>query len=415
VKILVHTIFYRPELTGVAKYTAELCEWLVAQGHDVHVVAPPPYYPQWRVQTPYRQWGYASEVLNGVHVRRCPIWLPKRPGGLGRILYGLSFLLASLPAMLREVWWAPDLVLAIEPSFLNSTVAWPVARISGASAWLHIQDFEVDLAFDMGQLRLGRGIVERGERWLLKRFDVVSSISHRMLDKARAKGIKQDRLYLFPNWFNPATIHPLRESSALRSEFNIPDDAVVVLFSGSLGTKQGVETIVEAARILRGDRRLFFLISGEGVGLEALRTQAEGLDNIRFAPLQPAERLNDLLNVADIHLLPQQPSASDSVMPSKLIGMLASGRPVVAAARASTEIALLVENCGLIVEPGDPKALASALLSLGASQSERGRLGEQARETAMKLFSQHSIFTGFEVELRRRMPGHLASEGYGIR
>lgn len=94
-RILVHTIFYGPDLTGVAKYTTELCEWLVRQGHKVRVIAPPPYYPQWKIKSPYQSWRYASEALGGVLVRRCPIWMPGRPGGVSRIAYELSFALAQ--------------------------------------------------------------------------------------------------------------------------------------------------------------------------------------------------------------------------------------------------------------------------------------------------------------------------------
>src|SRR5438105_1096691 len=174
-KIIVHTIFYRPELTGAAKYTAELCEWLAAQGHEVRVVAPPPYYPQWHVQRPYLQWRYADDELSGVRVRRCPIWLPARPAGLGRVVCEMSFAVTSLPAMLREAVRGPDLVLVVEPSFLNAPVAWLVARLAGAMAWLHVQDFEIDLAFDLGQLKVGRRAVGLAESWILRRFDVVSS------------------------------------------------------------------------------------------------------------------------------------------------------------------------------------------------------------------------------------------------
>src|SRR5947209_2567658 len=113
-RILVHSIFYSPELTGVAKYTAEMCEWLVAQGHKVEVVAPPPHYPQWRLQAPYRQWRYTVESIRGVHVLRCPIWIPRNPRGLSRVLYTLSFSLFSLPVLFLAAWKTPDVILSIE-------------------------------------------------------------------------------------------------------------------------------------------------------------------------------------------------------------------------------------------------------------------------------------------------------------
>src|SRR5579872_6302004 len=176
-RILVHSINYRPELTGVGKYTTEMCEWLAARGHEVTVVAPPPYYPQWRVAPPYRAWRYSSSVESGVRVRRAPIWIPRLPGGLARIAYTLSFALASAPVLIAEAFRRPDVVFVNEPSFANLPVAWLAARLSGASAWLHIQDFEIDLAYDLGQLRRGRPIARAIERWISRRFDHVSSIS----------------------------------------------------------------------------------------------------------------------------------------------------------------------------------------------------------------------------------------------
>ena len=257
-KILVHTVFYRPELTGVAKYTTELCEWLIGQGHQVSVVAPPPYYPQWKIQSSYRGWRYASEVVGGVSVRRCPIWIPERPGGLGRIAYGLSFALTSLPVMIFEALRGADLVIMIEPSLFNSPGALVAARVARAILWLHIQDFELDLAYNLGQIRRGRRFAEKIESWVMRRFDVVSSISARMLGKAHVKGVPSDSLYLFPNSVDLSAIRPLPHASPLREQLAIPAGRIVALFSGSLGAKQGVDTVVDAARVLRTNQTFCF-------------------------------------------------------------------------------------------------------------------------------------------------------------
>src|SRR5579863_4614183 len=110
-RILIHTINYRPELTGIGKYTTEMSEWLTGQGHEVTVIAPPPYYPQWRVDPPFHQWRYASSTEDGVRVRRAPIWIPRKPGGLSRIAYALSFAVSSFPLLVAEAFRKPDLVL----------------------------------------------------------------------------------------------------------------------------------------------------------------------------------------------------------------------------------------------------------------------------------------------------------------
>ena len=145
-RILNHHIFYAPEPVGVAAYAAQMCAWLARQGHQVRVVCPPPYYPYWRVQQPYKAWRYLTEILDGVHVSRCPIWIPAHPRGLARVLYAASFALSSLPALAREIFRRPDVVFVTEPSFLNAIASLAAARCCGALAWMHVQDFELDIA-----------------------------------------------------------------------------------------------------------------------------------------------------------------------------------------------------------------------------------------------------------------------------
>src|SRR5437879_3671640 len=151
-----------------------------------------------------------------------------------------------------------------------------------------------------------------------------------MLERLADKGVAEQRRVLFPNWVDTGAIFPMEEPSPLRRELEIPGGAVVTLYSGSMGAKQGIEQLIEAARLLADRPAIRIVICGDGAGLPELRAMARELPNVRFLPLQPPERLNALLNLADVHALPQKPAVADLVMPSKLIGMLASGRPVVA-------------------------------------------------------------------------------------
>jgi colanic acid biosynthesis glycosyl transferase WcaI len=396
VRILVHAINYRPELIGPAKCTAEMCEWLAARGHEVTVVAPPPYYPQWRVAAPYSQRRYATSTESGVRVRRTPIWIPKRPGGLARILHTFSFALSSLPILIAESFQRPDIVFVTEPSFLNLPAAWLAARLSGAHAWLHIQDFEIDLAYDLGQLRRGRQFAAAIERWASRRFDVVSSISRSMRDRARAKRIARNDLFLFPNWVDAKSIRPLRSPSVFRLRLGIAEHQTVALYSGSLGAKQGIEMIVEAARGTEG-LPIQFVICGEGVAADSLKAAAAGLSNVQFLPLQRTEDLNALLNLADIHLLPQRVGSEGSLFPSKLIGMLASGRPVVAMAAPGSEIADSIDGCGIRVDYGNVAAFSAAIRRLSVERTERLAMGQRARQRALGCFRQDLILRSLEV------------------
>ena len=383
-KILLYSANFAPEPTGIGKYSGEMAEWLVAQGHEVRVVCAPPYYPSWRVADGYRWPPYRKETWRGATIWRAPLWVPGKPGGLKRVLHLASFALTSLPCMLAQWSWRPDVVMTVAPSFMCSPMGWLTARVCGATAWIHIQDFEVDVAFTMGLLkgRLPRKVVTGLESWMLRRFDVASTISQRMLDVLENKGVEAERRRLFPNWVDIDKIRPLQHTSSYRQALGIPDDAVVSLFSGTLGRKQGLLVIPDAARRLMHRQDMHFVICGDGVMKAELTAACKGLSNVHLLPLQDVSKLPELLGLADIHLLPQSPEAEDLVLPSKLTGMLSSGRAIVATCNAQSEIANVVSQCGVVVPPEDAEALANALVALADTPEHRRTMGEAARRFA---------------------------------
>jgi colanic acid biosynthesis glycosyl transferase WcaI len=191
----------------------------------------------------------------------------------------------------------------------------------------------------------------------------------------------------------------LNRPGRFRSQLNIDEDKIVLLYSGNMGEKQGLEFIVEAAKKLRDDPKYLFVFCGRGSARERLETDARGLPNVVFMDLQPIGLLNELLNSADIHLLPQRPDAEDLVMPSKLTAMLASGKPVIAAARNQTEVANLVSRCGVVVEPADVDALCEAISELGVQAELRSALGKAGREYAVaRLGIENILETAFTTE-----------------
>ena len=394
-RILLYSANYSPELTGIGKYSGEMAAWLAACGHEVRVVAAPPYYPQWKVAESHRRKFYSREVLESVEVWRSPLWVPSKPGGVSRVLHLFTFAVSSLPVMLWQSRWRPDVVMTVAPAFICAPTGWMTARLSRAKAWLHVQDFEVDVALRLGLLK-GRwlcaavGALERG---IFRRFDRVSSISEAMLCRARAKGVQASDLVYFPNWVDLGCIKPLEGASGFRRDWGVPDDAVVALYSGSFGGKHGLMLIPEAARRLQHLEQLRFVICGEGVLRAELEAACKDLPNVRLLPLQPAQKLGDLLGAADIHLLPQSQDAEDLVMPSKLAGMLASGRPVVATCRANTAISQVVLGRGIAVLPGDIEAFAQAIAALATAPQMRAEMGMRARQYAEEHLA-HELILG---------------------
>lgn len=400
-KILLYCLNYAPELTGIGKYTGDQARWFAARGHQVRVVTAPPYYPAWRVGTGYRAWQYRREQHDGVQVWRAPIWVPRQPSGLKRVLHLASFALSSLPCLLAQWRWRPDVVMVVEPPLLCSPAALLLGRWTGAKTWLHVQDYEVDAAFALGLLKqpLLRKLACALERHAMAGFDRVSTISEAMLRLARDKGAPEERTQLIPNWVDLRAIQPGR-GSLYRRRLGIPADATVALYSGNMGNKQGLEVLAEAARRLRERADIWFVLCGDGAGRPALEQACAGLPQVRFLPLQPASRFPALLAAADLHLLPQRADAADLVLPSKLAGMLASGRPVIATAHPGTELARLAARCGRVVAPGDGHALATAIDGLAADPAARDALGAAGRAWAERHLDRDAVLGRWEAAMQ---------------
>jgi colanic acid biosynthesis glycosyl transferase WcaI len=392
-KILIYSANYAPEPTGIGKYSGEMAEWLAAKGHEVRVVAAPPYYPNWKIAKGYEWPPYRRESIQGVDVWRAPLWVPAQPSGLKRILHTLSFAISSVPVMLRQLAWTPDVVLTVAPAMACAPMGWLTARLCGATAWLHVQDFEVDVAFQMSMLkgRLLKNAALWCERRLLRSFDKVSTISTKMAEKLRSKGVNADSVDLFPNWVDTTGVNPLAQPSQYRAELGIEPEQIVAMFSGTWGSKQDLLAIPAAARLLAHRTDIVFVICGDGVMRPAIEAACAGLPNVRLLPLQPKEQLSELLGMADIHLLTQSAEAEDLVLPSKLTGMLSSGRPVVATCHAHTELAQVLVHCGLVARPGCINSLAQAVEALADAPAHRQELGAHARTYAEHSFAKDSI------------------------
>jgi colanic acid biosynthesis glycosyl transferase WcaI len=401
-KVLMISLNYAPEVTGVGKYSAELAEWLALRGHTVRVITASPYYPEWRVRAGYNSHTYVTEQLNNVSVIRVPFWCPKRPSGLKRILHLMSFALFSIPAAAVQIAWRPQAVWLVEPPLFASPMALLAARIASASFWLHVQDYEVDAAFRLGILkgRAAKKLASSAEKWLMSRADVVSTPSAAMTRLAVQKGVLCENAFTFPNWVDMQHAQSDSADNSYRAQLALGRGVQVVLYSGNLGLKQGLEVIADAAKLLAWREDIMFVICGAGPARSFLLDKARDLPNVKFLDLQPKERFHELLALADMHVLPQRADAADLVMPSKLGAMLSSNRPVIATANEGTELWDVVNSVGLAVEPESPTALTKAILRLANDRSLRERLGALGRQYAASNLAKESILLQFEARLR---------------
>jgi len=364
--------------------------WLARQGHEVRVVTAPPYYPNWHVADDYSPWSYCRETVEAVEVWRCPLFVPNNPSPLKRLLHLFSFALSSFPVMMLQVNWRPDIVFVVEPPLFCAPQALLTAFLARGKSWLHVQDFEVAAFFGLGFAK--SSYLERFcltvERRLMCLFDNVSSISRTMVNRLLRFDIPEEKVCLFPNWVDFKTMIPQAKLKNFRTEWAIPDDCKIVLYSGNMGKKQGLEVVLSAATELARLRPdLLFIMVGDGAAKQELvaAVKQQNLQNVIFKPLQLLSDMSALLGMADLHLVIQKRGVADAVLPSKLTGIFAVGGLALVTADQNTELGQLIndnEGIAMLVEPEDQNALVQAIITVLDDPSLKDRAYNVARNYA---------------------------------
>ncbi|WP_318363986.1 colanic acid biosynthesis fucosyltransferase WcaI [Enterobacter sp.] len=405
-RILVYGINYSPELTGIGKYTGEMVEWMARQGHDVRVITAPPYYPEWKVGEPYSAWRWRREE-GAATVWRCPLYVPKTPTTLKRLIHLGSFALSSFFPLMAQRRWKPDRIIGVVPTLFCTPGMRLLAKLSGARTVLHIQDYEVDAMLGLGMAGKGKGgrvarLASAFERSGLLNVDNVSTISRSMMNKAQEKGVPAERVIFFPNWSEVARFRDVTDADALtlRQQLTLPADKKIILYSGNIGEKQGLENVIEAADRLR-DQPWLFVIVGQGGGKARLEKMARerGLGNVIFHPLQSYDALPALLKLADCHLVIQKRGAADAVLPSKLTNILAVGGNAVITAERHTELGQLCDTCPGIAVCVEPESV-DALID-GIDQALlMPKFNTVAREYAERTLEKENVLSQFIADIR---------------
>lgn len=407
-KILVYGINYSPELTGIGKYTGEMVEWMTDQGHEVRVITAPPYYPDWKVGERYSSWRYCREE-GAATVWRCPLYVPKQPSTLKRLIHLGSFALSSFFPLMAQRRWKPDRIIGVVPTLFCTPGMRLLGKLSGARTLLHIQDYEVDAMLGLGMAGKGKGkggkvakLASAFERSGLQNVDYVSTISRSMMNKAQEKGVAAEKVIFFPNWSEVARFRDVtpEDVAALRAQLGLAEAQKIVLYSGNIGEKQGLENVIDAAAAL-SDKPWQFVIVGQGGGKARLEKMARerGLQNVQFFPLQSYDALPALLKMADCHLVVQKRGAADAVLPSKLTNILAVGGNAVITAEAHTELGQLCDTLpgiAVCVEPESVPALVAGI-EQALTMPKENRV---ARDYAERTLEKENVLSQFIADIR---------------
>jgi colanic acid biosynthesis glycosyl transferase WcaI len=394
-RVIVWGVNYHPEQVGIAPYNTALCEHLTREGHDVEMVSTFPYYPMWKKAPEDEHKLFASQVINGVRVHRCWHFVPRRPSGLRRIIHEASFVFTStLRALMLP---RADVMVVVSPPLLLGAAAWLVGRVKATPHVLHIQDLQPDAAVGLGMLdwKWFIAMLRVLEQFSYQQAARVSVISEGMLRVLKRRGVQ--RLVHFPNWV------AAKELDAVRGEFRaahgIAKDEFVLLYSGNIGVKQGLELIVEAASRVTGIR---LIICGDGAARPGLEQQIAtgGARNVTLLPLQSERDYARMMVDADVCVISQRSGTGAAFFPSKLLSCVAFGKPVLAVADRESELARMVqeENLGCVVEHWDATEVAEVIRNLMVSRARLTLWGENGRNLA-ELFDEETVLREFEQML----------------
>lgn len=412
-RVLLISANYAPEQTGIAPYSAGLAEHLAARGLDVIVLASMPHYPQWRIAPPYAGKLRAREERNGVDVRRTWQYVPRTQSSLARMLYDASSLLAGVNAVRLP---RPDAVIGVVPPLGGALLARATAARFRVPYSLIVQDLVAPAITQSGIGGAGvAGVARAAERIAMSRAHSVAVVADGFRAYLERLDVPAERTVRVRNWVRPFE-PPGADAREARRSLGLPCDAFVVLHAGNMGYKQGLENVIECARLASvADPRLYFALMGDGnqrATLESLATRY-ALPNLRFLPLQPDAALAGALAAADVLLVNQRASVVEMSLPSKLTSYFAAGRAVVSAVAARSETAheIAASGGGVIVTPDDPAALLRMLRLLADQPALAADLGARGRRYATSALSAPSCLAAYDEVVDAMLAGSAAAIG----
>jgi colanic acid biosynthesis glycosyl transferase WcaI len=392
---------YYPDQTATGQLLTDLCEDLVAvHGCQVTVVTGPPLQPSSPLQPSGRRLVDEQEH-NGVRILRASGTRFDKRRFAGRAANYMTYFGSACLAGFRL--GRPDVVVALTDPPIIGLAAWMSHLRYRAPLVMAFNDLFPEVAALLPDFHSStiNAALQGVNRFLVRRAAVNVALGATMRRRLiEDKGAPPDRTVIIPSWADTSSIAPGERENAFRREHGL-SGRFVVMHSGNLGLAQSLETIVEAAALLRAEPDIHFVFQGEGVSkplLEA-RVRALGLTNVTFLPFAPKARLGESFAAADMFIISLQRGLAGYIVPSKLYGVLASGRPYVAAVEDSCEVAELTRThgCGLVVEPGHAGQLADRIRQLHRDRDLADRTGAAARILAQSFDRQTQVARYLDV------------------
>ena len=380
---------YAPEDSAIGLYSTQWVNFLKEAGYNVTVVTAFPYYPKWEISSDYKyRKTFLKEELNGTTVLRYKQYVPKKPTFLKRIIHLSDFTFGSVFNLfkIKEC----DLVISVVPFTTSVFLGYIQKKRFKAKLWTHIQDFEFDAALQTG---IGKNkniifsLLFELEKWLFSKADLASTISYSMLSRLSDK--TKSKQFFLPNWIDDEKINPANS----KTHQYLQSKKTKILYSGNVGDKQDWKAFIQFCKDLN-QSEYEVIIVGDGSKKEWLCEQIQAFNNVKYYPPVPFEELSDLLCSTDIHILFQKSNIIDTVMPSKVLGMMASAKLSIIIGNLQSEVKSIFDASGAGLYFSEYSTeIINSLEHLKEDSHILQLQGEKARHYVIKNFSKDKILT----------------------
>lgn len=409
-RVLFLSQYYQPEPAGKQH---EFAMELVSRGHTVTVITGFPNYPYGQTYPGYSQRLWSTEWLDGVKVIRLPLYPDHSTSVIRRSSNFLSF--AATATLLGPLLSGPaDVMWVYHPPTVGIPACW-IRWLRRVPFVYEIQDMWPETVVSSGMIRKGIGIrfLTQLARFVYRQSTAITVISPGFKRNLVGKGISAEKVHVIPNWADETIYRPVPQNAELGAEFGLTGH-LNIMFAGNMGPAQGLETLLQAAALLRNDPGIQFLLIGTGISLPALQAEAERwrLPNVRFIGRQPAARMPEFYAWADALLVQLRDDPLFHItIPSKSLAYLACGRPILCAVAGDGADLIRDAQAGLICSPGNPEALAAVVRQLRSMpESQREQMGQRGRNAFLSRFTRKILVDRYEelfqqVIHRRRVGG----------
>lgn len=400
--ITIITANYYPEDTAIGLYTTQFSKFLITKNYSVTVITGFPCYPQWSIYDEYRKKAsFMTENIDGVQIIRYKQYVPKEVNFKGRVLMMLSMVIGVFINIFKIR--KTSLVICIVPYTISLLPALILSKLKRAKFWIHIQDFEFDLALDSGIVKnenVLSKILKKGvsffERSMLNSSNVSSSISLSMLNKIRVKSNHKEPFY-FPNWVSSEKINPHN----FKQHPFISEDKFTLLYSGNIGEKQDWSFLNDLCNIMSNEDNIEIVIVGNGGYCNTLKSELKNCVFVRFFEPVPYRELNDLLCSVNAHFLFQKNDVVDTIMPSKILGMMASAKPSIITGNEVSEVKTIINQSegGYYFYKNNAQEVYETILLLKNNTILCTEIGKKARYYITEKFSEKNILENFHQKI----------------